>query len=57
MTISYIAAARPGARLVAECREVRQGRRAGFYDISVTADDGRTIAFLHCVAHRVQSRD
>jgi acyl-CoA thioesterase len=53
MTISYIAAAPAGARLVAECREVRQGRRAGFYDITVRTDDGRTVAFLHCVAHRV----
>ena len=53
MTISYIAAASPGARLVAECREVRQGRRAGFYDITVTTSEGRTIASLHCVAHRV----
>lgn len=53
MTISYISAAQPGARLVAECRELRQGRRAGFYDITVTSGDGRTIAFVHCVAHRV----
>jgi acyl-CoA thioesterase len=52
MTISYIAAAPPGARLVAECREVRQGRRAGFYEITVAIADGGTIARLHCVAHR-----
>ena len=53
VTISYIAAAEPGMRLVAECREVRQGRRAGFYDITVSAEDGRVIAFAHCVAHRI----
>ena len=53
VTISYLAAAEPGGRLVAEAREVRQGRRAGFYDITVTAEGGRVIAFLHCVAHRL----
>lgn len=53
VTISYLAAAAPGTRLVAEGREVRQGRRAGFYDITVRADDGRVVAFAHCVSHRV----
>ena len=57
VTISYIAAAQPGVRLVAECREVRQGRRAGFYDNTVATEEGRTIAFLHCVAHRVAAPD
>jgi acyl-CoA thioesterase len=52
MTISYLAAAPPGARLVAEARERRQGRRAAFYDVTVSADDA-TVATVHCVAHRV----
>lgn len=53
MTISYLAAARPGSRLIAECRERRQGRRAGFYDVTVSTEEGRAVAFVHCVAHRV----
>ncbi len=53
VTISFLAAPKPGARLVAEGRERRQGRRAGFYDITVTSEDGTTVAFAHCVAHRV----
>lgn len=53
VTISYLAPAAPHARLVAEARERRQGRRAGFYDITVTDDEGRLIAAVHCVAHRV----
>ena len=52
-TVSYLAAVEPGARLIAEGREVRQGRRAGFYDVEVRAADGRLVAALHCVAHRV----
>ena len=40
MTISFLAAAPPGARLVAEARERRHGRRAGFYDVEVTTHAG-----------------
>jgi acyl-CoA thioesterase len=53
VTISYLAAAEPGVRLVAEAREVKQGRSAGFYDVTVATEAGRVIAFVHCVAHRV----
>jgi acyl-CoA thioesterase len=53
VTISFLAAARPGARLIAEGRERKQGRRAGFYDVTVTADDGTVVAVVHCVAHRI----
>jgi acyl-coenzyme A thioesterase PaaI-like protein len=52
MTISFLVAAPAGARLVAEARERRHGRRAGFYDVTVFAD-GTTVAVVHCVAHRV----
>ena len=31
-TISFVAAAPPGSRLIAECRERRRGRRAAFSD-------------------------
>jgi acyl-CoA thioesterase len=53
VTISYLAAVAPGSRLLADGREVRQGRRAGFYDITVATEDGRAVAVAHCVAHRV----
>jgi acyl-CoA thioesterase len=53
MTIGYLAAARPDTRLVAESRERRQGRRAGFYDVTVTGADGTVVASVQCVAHRV----
>lgn len=55
MTISFLAAAPPGARLVAEARERRHGRRAGFYDVTVTTQAGAPVAAVHCVAHRVGS--
>ncbi len=53
VTISYLAAVAPGSRLIAEGREVKQGRRAGFYDVTVTAGDGTVVAVAHCIAHRV----
>jgi acyl-CoA thioesterase len=53
ITISYLAAVKPDAALVAEGREKKQGRRAGFYEIDVTTEDGTPVAHAHCVAHRV----
>jgi acyl-CoA thioesterase len=54
VTISYLAAVTPGARLFAEARERKQGRQAGFYDVVVTSDDGTLVALVHCVAHRLR---
>jgi acyl-CoA thioesterase len=53
VTIGFLAAPQPGSRLTAECRERRQGRQAGFYEVNVTAEDGTPVALLHCVAHRL----
>lgn len=53
VTIEYLAAAAPGAVLLAEARQVRQGRQAGFYEIAVTTEDGRLVARAHCIAYRV----
>ena len=55
VTIGYLAAVTPDATLVAEGRQVKQGRRAGFYEITVSTEDGTPVATLHCVAHRVAS--
>ena len=55
MTISFLSKIAPGARLVAEADERRQGRTAGFYDVTVTGEDGTVVALVHCVAHRIGS--
>jgi acyl-CoA thioesterase len=55
VTIDYLAGVSAEATLVAEAREVRQGRRAGFYEVSVATEDGRAVAAAHCIAHRVSS--
>lgn len=54
MTISFLAAVMPGSRLIAEGRERRQGRRAGFYDVTVNTEAAVAVAVVHCVAHRVE---
>jgi len=56
VTIDYLSSVKPGVTLEAEGREVRQGRRAGFYAITVTTADGTLVATAHCVAHRVGDR-
>ena len=53
MTISFMTAVAAGSRLVAEAREVKQGRRAGFYEARVSTEDGALVAQVHGVAHRV----
>jgi acyl-CoA thioesterase len=52
VTIHYLTAAAPNARLTAEAREQRQGKRAGFYGIVVRDDDGTLIASAQAVAFR-----
>ena len=41
MSISFLTAAPAGSRLIAVAREIPQGRRAGFYQVSVTSEEGR----------------
>ena len=52
MTISYMTAVTAGSRLLAEARQLKQGRRAGFYEVTVSTDGGSLVAQVHCVAHR-----
>lgn len=53
VTISYLATAAPDTTLVAEAREIKQGRQAGFYQLSVVTQEGRAVAVAQAVAHRV----
>ena len=53
VTIAFLAAVAPRSRLFAEAQQRKQGRQAGFYEVSVTSEDGTVVATLHCVAHRL----
>jgi acyl-CoA thioesterase len=56
VTIQFHAAARGGARLVGEARETRQGRRAGFYAMTVTDEaDGTVVATYQAVSLRTDA--
>jgi acyl-CoA thioesterase len=55
VTISYLAAVEPDARLFAEARERKRGRRVGFYEVTVTTDDGTLVALIHCISHRLSA--
>jgi acyl-CoA thioesterase len=53
VTIQFHVAARVGQRLVAEARETRQGKRAGFYTMTVSDDgDGTVVATCQAVSLR-----
>lgn len=54
MTISYLTAVAAGSRLLAEARQVKQGRLAGFYEVTVSTDGGTLVAQLQGVAHRMK---
>jgi len=55
VTIQFLAAVAPGVRLTAEARAERQGRRAGFYAMTVTDDQGTLVASCQAVAFRRDS--
>jgi acyl-CoA thioesterase len=56
VTIQYQAPARVGGRLVAEARETRQGKRAGFYAMTVTDEaDGTLVATCQAVSLRTDA--
>jgi acyl-CoA thioesterase len=52
VTIQFLAAPDSGARLTAEARASRQGRRAGFYAMTVTDERGTLVATCQAVAFR-----
>jgi len=52
MTIHYLSTVPPGTRLLAEGRELRRGRQAGFYRIEVTTEAGEPVAACQAVVHR-----
>ena len=53
-SISYIAAANLGERLVAECHERSVRGSSGVYDITLTREDGTLIALFRGVSHRIR---
>ena len=53
VTINYLAAVAPDTVLVAEAYELKQGRRAAFYELRVATEDGRAVATAQAVAHRL----
>jgi acyl-CoA thioesterase len=53
-SISYIAAAKLGERLIAEAREQSSRGRTGVYDIRVTRDDGELVALFRGTCYRIK---
>jgi len=49
---SYLTTVPAGSRLVAEAREIKQGKRAGFYQVDVMSKQGVLVAQVQGIAHR-----
>jgi acyl-CoA thioesterase len=54
--ISFLAAARPNARLTAIAEEMSYGRKTGSYQVWVEDDEGRRIATFHGLAYRLENK-
>jgi acyl-CoA thioesterase len=52
VSVSYTASPEPGARLIAEAREISRTKKIAHYDISVTDADGNLIATSRTIAFR-----
>ncbi len=52
LSVTYVAAACPGDRLVAEAREVAATRRTATYEIRVTRQGGDVVAVAQALAYR-----
>jgi acyl-CoA thioesterase len=53
LNIYYLTTADPGARLLAECREINATRKTALYDAEVWQEDGKKIATGQAQAYRV----
>ena len=56
VSIQFLAPALAGTQLFAEAEEIRQGRRAGFYQLTIRTSAGEAVAICQAVAHRRQER-
>jgi len=52
VTVNYLSAPTPGAKLIAEAHEISRTRKTGNYDIRVTQADGQLIAACQALAYR-----
>jgi len=52
VSVSYTASPEPGARLIAEAKEISLTKKIAHYDISVTDADGNLIATSRTIAFR-----
>jgi acyl-CoA thioesterase len=52
VNINYLAAPAPGAKLIAEARELHLTRKTGNYDIKVKEENGSLIAVCQALAYR-----
>lgn len=54
--IAYLAPGRRGMRLTAEARERHRAERSGIYDVTVTSEDGETIAEFRGFSRAIPGR-
>ena len=54
--ITYLAPGRAGERLLAEARESSRSGRSGVYDVTVTGEDGRTVALFRGLSRTIKGQ-
>lgn len=56
-SITYIAPGRGGERLTATASEVSKTGRSGIYDVTVTGEDGRTVALFRGLSRTIKGQN
>ena len=54
--ITYLAPGQPGERLTAQAVEVSKSGRSGIYDVTVTGQDGRTVALFRGLSRTISGQ-
>jgi acyl-CoA thioesterase len=54
--ITYLSPGRDGERLTAEAREVSRSGRSGVYDVTVTGEDGHSVALFRGLSRTVKGQ-
>ncbi len=54
--ITYIAPGQPGERLTARATEISKTGRSGVYDVTVTGEDGHTVALFRGLSRSIKGQ-
>ena len=55
--VTFLAPGKLGERLTATCEETSKAGRSGIYDVTVTGEDGRTVALMRGLSRTIKGQN